>query len=99
MTDISPQSSPAPSAGIAAPDPGIVTGHGVTLTFPVGWVNVPATPDKIAHFMQANAAKFPHLRTALKSQLENVQNLREMAMLVYRLNARGTVKGVALRRA
>jgi hypothetical protein len=70
-----------------------VSGHGVTLTFPTGWVNVPTTPSKMAHFMQANAAKFPHLRTALKSQLENTQNLREMAMLVYRLNARGTVSG------
>ena len=154
MADISPESPPAPSAGIAVPDSGIspaahrpvsrlrkhpllrvaaavaglalgwgafqaaqnlwasrhdntpistsarapsgaltVSGHGVTLTFPAGWVNVPTTPDKIAQFMQANAAKFPHLRVALKSQLENTQNLREMAMLVYRLNARGTVTG------
>jgi uncharacterized MAPEG superfamily protein len=154
MTDISPESPPAPPAGIAAPDPGTapgshrrasrlrrhplvrvaaavaglalgwgafqaatnlwasrhdntpisssaqapsgaftVSGHGVTLTFPAGWVNVPTTPNKIAQFMQANAAKFPHLRAALKSQLDNMQNLREMAMLVYRLNARGTVSG------
>jgi len=150
MTDISPESPPAPSAGIAAPDPGTapeaprrsrhplvrvaaavaglalgwgafqvaanlwasrhdnapisssahapsgaltVSGHGVTLIFPAGWVNVPTTPDKIAHFMQANGAKFPHLRAALRSQLENMQNLREMAMLVYRLDARGTVTG------
>jgi hypothetical protein len=70
-----------------------VSGHGVTLTFPTGWVNVPTTPDKIAQFMQANAAKFPHLRAALKSQLDNMQNLRDMAMLVYRLNARGAVTG------
>lgn len=70
-----------------------VSGHGVTLTFPAGWVNVPTTPHKIAQFMQANGAKFPHLRAALKSQLDNMQNLREMAMLVYRFNARGTVTG------
>jgi len=70
-----------------------VSGHGVTLTFPAGWVNVPTTPNKIAQFMQANAAKFPHLRAALKSQLENMQNLRSMAMLVYRLNARSVVSG------
>src|SRR5215469_504500 len=69
-----------------------VSGHGVTLTFPAGWVNVPTTPNKLAQFMQANAAKFPHLRAAL-SQVENMQNLREMAMLVYRFNARGTVSG------
>jgi hypothetical protein len=70
-----------------------VSGHGVTLTFPAGWVNVPTTPNKLAQFMQANAAKFPHLRAAVKNQLENMQNLRQMAMLVYRLNARGTVSG------
>ena len=70
-----------------------VSGHGVTLTFPAGWVNVPPTPNKLAQFMQANAAKFPHLRAALKSQLENVQNLRNLAMVVDRLNAAGTVTG------
>lgn len=70
-----------------------VSGHGVTLTFPTGWVNVPTTPDKIAQFLQANAAKLPHLRAALTSQFDNMQNLRQMAMLVYRLNARGTVSG------
>jgi hypothetical protein len=152
MTDISPESPPAPSAGLAAPAPAAprrasrlrkhpllrvaaavaglalgwgavqvaanlwagrhdntpisssahapsgaltVSGHGVTLTFPAGWINVPTTPDKIAQFMRADGAKFPHLRAALKSQLENMQNLREMAMLVYRFNARGTVSGNA----
>lgn len=70
-----------------------VTGHGVTLTFPAGWVNVPTTPNKLAQFMQANAAKVPHLRAALRDQLENVQNLRRMAMVAYRLNASGTVTG------
>jgi len=80
-------SSQAPSGALT------VSGHGVTLTFPAGWVNVPTTPGKFAQFMQANAAKFPHLRAALKGQLENVQNLRDMAMLVYRLNASGTVNG------
>jgi hypothetical protein len=154
MTDISPGSPPASSAGIAAPDPGAareaprrasrwrrhpllrvaaavaglalgwgavqvatnlwasrhdnapisssspapsgaltVSGHGVTLTFPAGWVNVPTTPDKLAQFMQANAAKFPHLRAALKNQLESMQNLRAMAMLVYRFSPGGAVTG------
>src|SRR5215467_609892 len=80
-------SSHAPSGALT------VSGHGVTLAFPAGWVNVPTTPGKFAQFMQANAAKLPHLRAALKSQIENVQNLRDMAMLVYRLNASGTVTG------
>src|SRR5438874_2374246 len=35
-----------------------VTGHGVTLTFPAGWVNVPATPNQFAQ-LRANAAKSP----------------------------------------
>jgi hypothetical protein len=80
-------SSPAPSGALT------VSGHGVALTFPAGWVNVPTTPDKFAQFLQANAAKLPHLRAALKSQLTNMQNVRNLAMLVYRLNASGTVTG------
>jgi hypothetical protein len=61
-----------------------VSGHGITLTFPAGWVNVPTTPNEYARFIQANAAAFPHLRTALKNQLGNMQNLREVAMVVDR---------------
>jgi hypothetical protein len=80
-------SSRAPSGALA------VSGHGVTLTFPAGWVNVPTSPNKLAQFLQANAAKFPHLQAALKNQLESMQNLRNMAMLVYRLNPSGTVTG------
>jgi hypothetical protein len=80
-------SSHAPSGALT------VTGHGVTLTFPAGWVNVPTTPNKLAQFMQANAAKFPRLRAALRDQLENEQNLRSMAMVADRLNASGTVTG------
>ena len=154
MTDISPESPPAPSTGIAALDPGTapgshrrasrlrrhplvrvtaamaglalgwgafhiaqnlwasrhdntpisssapapsgaltVSGHGVTLTFPAGWVNVPTTPNEYARFIQANAAKFPQLRAALKNQLGNVQNLREVAMVVDRLSPGGTITG------
>jgi len=70
-----------------------VSGHGVTLVFPTGWVNVPTTPNEFARFLRANLGKFPHLRAALKNQLENIQNLRNMAMLVYRVNARGIVTG------
>ena len=85
--------TPISSSSRAASGTLTVSGHGVTLTFPAGWVNVPTTPNKMAQFMRANATKFPHLQTALRSELENVQNLREMAMLVYRLNARGKVSG------
>jgi hypothetical protein len=80
-------SSPAPSGALT------VSGHGVTLTFPADWVNVPTTPDKFAHFIQANAGKLPQLRAALKNQLANVQNVRDMAMLVYRVSPGGAVTG------
>ncbi|HEY2307918.1 MAG TPA: hypothetical protein VGI05_18765 [Streptosporangiaceae bacterium] len=70
-----------------------VSGHAVTLTFPAGWVNVPTTPNELAQFLRARTAKFPHLRAALKNQLDNTQNLRTMAMLVYRVNASGTITG------
>ena len=78
-------SSPAPSGALT------VSGHGVTLIFPTGWVNVPTTPNEFAHFLRANAAKYPHLGAVAKSQLDNMQNLRNMAMLVDRVNATGTV--------
>jgi hypothetical protein len=70
-----------------------VTGHGVTLTFPAGWVNVPTTPDKLAQFLQAKAAEFPQLRAAVKNQLGNMQYLRNVAMLVYRVKPGGAVTG------
>jgi hypothetical protein len=70
-----------------------VAGHGVTLTFPTGWVNVPTAPDKLAQFLRASAAKFRHLQAAVKDQLANMQNLREMARTVYRLHPSGTVTG------
>jgi len=70
-----------------------VTGHGVTLTFPAGWVNVPTTPDKLGQFLRANAARFPHRRAALKNQLGNMQSMRDVAMVVDRLNASGAVTG------
>ncbi len=80
-------SSHAPSGALR------VTGHGVTLTFPHDWVNVPTTPAHLAQFMRANAAKFHHLRAAIKSELENVQNMRDTAALVYRFNSGGTFTG------
>jgi uncharacterized MAPEG superfamily protein len=76
-------SSPAPSGVLA------VSGHGV----PAGWVNVPTTPNKFAQFIRAGAAEFPGLRAALKNQLANMQNLRNMAMLVYRVSPGGAVTG------
>jgi len=85
--------TPVSSAARAPSGALTVSGHGVTLTFPAGWVNVPTTPNKLAQFMQANAAKFPHLRAARKNQLESVQNLRNLAMVVDRLSADGTVTG------
>jgi hypothetical protein len=70
-----------------------VSAHGVTLTFPAGWVNVPTTPNKLAQFYRANSAKFPRLSAALKTELSNVQELRKMAMLVYRVETNGMISG------
>jgi hypothetical protein len=68
-----------------------VSGRGVTLTFPRGWVNVPTTPNELEKFLKAEAGKFPHLRAALKSQLQNMQNVRRFAMLVYRISPAGAI--------
>jgi hypothetical protein len=70
-----------------------VSGHGMTLTFPHGWINVPTTPNELARFLRSSSAEFPHLRAALKNQLENMQNVRNIAMLAYRINASGAVTG------
>jgi hypothetical protein len=80
-------SSHAPSGALT------VSGHGVTLAFPSGWVNVPTTPNELARFMRARAAKYPHIRAALKNQLANPQALHSMAMLVFRVNGSGAVTG------
>jgi Protein of unknown function (DUF2510) len=80
-------SSQAPSGALT------VSAHGVTLTFPARWVNVPTTPKEFAQFIRANTAKFPHLSATLKTQLSNMQELRKIAMLVYRVNANGSITG------
>ena len=80
-------SSQAPSGALT------VSAHGVTLTFPSGWVNVPTTPDEFAQFTRAGAGRFPHLSAALKTQLSNMQELRKIAMLVYRVKANGMISG------
>jgi hypothetical protein len=48
-----------------------------------------SVPNPPQHSRQASR----RLRAALKNQLENMQNLRNMAVLVYRVNAIGTVTG------
>lgn len=72
-----------------------VSAHGVTLTFPAGWVNVPTTPNKLVQFFRARTANFPHLSAGVgvKTQLSNVQELRAMTMLVYRVNTKGMITG------
>jgi hypothetical protein len=68
-----------------------VSGHGVTLTFPPGWVNVPTTPDEFAKFLRSRAARFPQLRRALKNQAEIMATGRRLAILAYRIDHRGAV--------
>jgi hypothetical protein len=80
-------SSQAPSGAVT------VSGHGVTLTFPHSWVNVPTTPNELATFLQAYAGRLPHLSATLKSELGNLQDLRSLAMYVVRVGPGGTITG------
>jgi hypothetical protein len=68
----------------------VVSGQGVTLTFPPGegWLNVPVTPNQMARFLSAEEKKFPWLRSQLsQSQMSLIQLTRNEAMLVYRIQA------------
>ena len=76
-------SSLAKSGGIT------VTGHGVKMTFPDGWVNVPTSPNQARQFFKNFADKYPHIRAELQSEVDNPQVLSSFAMLVFRVEAQG----------
>ena len=67
-----------------------VTGHGITMSFPSGWINVPMTPDGFANFLRTSLSKLPHIKSALQSEISNPQQLRRLAMLVYDVKPDGT---------
>ena len=65
-----------------------VTGHGITMTFPAGWVNVPTTPTQFGQFVKDFEDKTGHIPAALKSEINDPQLLNKFAMLVF--NDKGT---------
>jgi hypothetical protein len=75
-------SSVAKSGGIT------VSGHGIKMTFPTGWVNVPTSPNQARRFMKNFAHKY-HISGALQSEVENPQVLSGFAMFVFRVQAQG----------
>jgi hypothetical protein len=72
----------------------VVSGQGVTLTFPpgAGWLNVPVTPNQMARFLNAEEKKLPWLRSQVSQyQVSLIQLARNEAMLVYRIRADAVV--------
>jgi hypothetical protein len=68
----------------------VVSGKGVTITFPAGqgWLNVPVTPNQLARFLSSEEQSMPWLRSAISaSQESSIQVTRDSAMLVYRVKA------------
>ena len=68
-----------------------VSGRGITMTFPPGWVNAPTTPNDFEQFIKDFEAKYGHVPAALQSEMSNPQLLHSFAMLVYRFGANGTI--------
>lgn len=68
-----------------------VSGHGITMTFPSGWVNVPTSPNDFEHFIKVFEGKYGHVPAALQTELSNPALLHSFAMLVYRFGPDGSV--------
>src|SRR5215475_582699 len=67
-----------------------VSGRGITMTFPKGWVNVPTSPNDFEHFIKVFTDKYGHVPAALKSEMSNPALLHTFAMLVFRFGAGGS---------
>lgn len=68
-----------------------ISGHGITLTFPKGWDNVPTSPNDFEHFIKVFESKYGHVPAALQSEMSNPQLLHSFAMLVYKFGSNGSV--------
>lgn len=68
-----------------------VSGHGIKMTFPAGWVNVPTSPNQARQFFKKFAAKDRHLSAELQSEADNPQLISSFAMFVFRDEAQGNV--------
>ena len=78
-------SSQARSGGIT------VRGHGIKMTFPAGWVNVPTSPNQFRQFIKDFEDNHGHIPAALRSEIDNPQLLSSLAMLVVRPDGQGNV--------
>jgi hypothetical protein len=67
-----------------------VSGHGISMSFPSGWINVPTTPDAFSQFLRTHLDKLPKIKSALESQITSPQVLRKLSMLVYDVKPDGT---------
>jgi hypothetical protein len=76
-------SAQAKSGGIT------VAGHGITMTFPAGWVNVPTSPNQFQHFIKVFQNKFHHVPANFQSEVNNPQVLSSFAMLVFHFQGTG----------
>jgi len=71
-----------------------VTGHGVTMSFPAGWVNVPTSPNQIRQFVKNFEAAHGHIPAALRAALQALANdpqtAASFAMVVYKPGGSGS---------
>jgi hypothetical protein len=67
-----------------------VRGHGIKMTFPAGWVNVPTSRNQFRQFIKLFEDKYGHIPAALQSEVNNPQLLSGLAMLVVRPNGQGS---------
>jgi hypothetical protein len=63
-----------------------VTGHGISMIFSAGWVNVPTSPNQFRQYIQSLKG---HIPAALQADVNDPQLLSSLAMLVYRPSAQG----------
>lgn len=76
-------SSQAKSGGIT------VAGHGIKMTFPVGWVNAPTSPNRFRQFMKTFEDKYGHVPANMRSEVVSPQLISSFAMLVYHFKGQG----------
>jgi len=67
-----------------------VTGRGITMTFPAGWVNVPTSPNQFRQFIKDFEAAHGHLPAAMQAVANDPQSVAGFAMLVFRPTGSGS---------
>jgi len=63
-----------------------VTGHGISMIFPAGWVNVPTSPNQFRQYIQSLKG---HVPAALQADVNDPELVSSLAMLVYRPSTQG----------